>query len=509
MSGTVGIRLFLTGWLIYSVHFASNIIREHYPAFALAERGTLRVDDYLGLHDDIFAIPGRGAFINSNPGASIIAAVPYLLARPAIDAVVARAGRRVQSTGAAPAEYAHPRSDYRRFFQQVSERGLLLRFGLAAAVIHLLCTAPLAAAGVVVMRSVLLRLSGGAAPALLLALLYGFGTPVFLRAGFLNQNLLVAHFGLLAFALLLGSRVSRRARLLGVGLCLGLAVLCDYTGIVLMPPLAVYAWWRLRSQMTWTAAAARALWIAAGAAPPLVALLAYQQWAFGHALYPAQHYMPPTPYTSGWGGMSGPMLEVFHANLFSRHFGLFTFGPLLLLALARPFLGIPPPDSAAPGSGGRRCAFLGPPEAALIVTVCLGVCALSSSTRYAWVQWETGVRYLMPAVPFLFLAAAEVVLAMPVWLGAAVAAVAVAESWCLAMVRADPLTSVYAVVQSGPQLPVLTSLNRVRGPESAVLHNLTVSPVVVLLAVGLLVLLLWLPLRPGGFALDGRHAAHR
>ena len=47
-------RVFLTCWILLAAHFATNIAREHYPAFSLAERGTLQVDPYLGLHSDLF-----------------------------------------------------------------------------------------------------------------------------------------------------------------------------------------------------------------------------------------------------------------------------------------------------------------------------------------------------------------------------------------------------------------------------------------------------------------------
>ena len=39
-------RIFLIVWMVYSLHFATNVVREHYPAFSLAEHGTLRVDEY-------------------------------------------------------------------------------------------------------------------------------------------------------------------------------------------------------------------------------------------------------------------------------------------------------------------------------------------------------------------------------------------------------------------------------------------------------------------------------
>lgn len=54
-------RLVLTVWLVYCVHFSPNVVRETYLAITLGDSFSVRVDDYLGLHPDLFEIPGRGA----------------------------------------------------------------------------------------------------------------------------------------------------------------------------------------------------------------------------------------------------------------------------------------------------------------------------------------------------------------------------------------------------------------------------------------------------------------
>ena len=69
-SRSTAVRLFLTVWLLYVIHFASNVVRETYLALAVGERFSIRVDNYMGLHPDLFEFPGRGAYINNNPGAS-------------------------------------------------------------------------------------------------------------------------------------------------------------------------------------------------------------------------------------------------------------------------------------------------------------------------------------------------------------------------------------------------------------------------------------------------------
>ncbi|HEX9107567.1 MAG TPA: hypothetical protein VF832_10075, partial [Longimicrobiales bacterium] len=68
----IAVRLLLTCWLVYTLHFATNTVREIFPALSLGDHLSVDVSEYLGLHPDLFAIPGRGAFINNNPGASFM-----------------------------------------------------------------------------------------------------------------------------------------------------------------------------------------------------------------------------------------------------------------------------------------------------------------------------------------------------------------------------------------------------------------------------------------------------
>ena len=82
----------MTCWIVYGLHFATNVVREIYPALAIGDHFSFRVDDYAHMHPDLFEKPGYGWHIGNNPGASMVAAIPYALARPVIDRVV----RRVQ-----------------------------------------------------------------------------------------------------------------------------------------------------------------------------------------------------------------------------------------------------------------------------------------------------------------------------------------------------------------------------------------------------------------------------
>ncbi len=74
--GSIAWRLFLTCWIVYALHFATDISREIYPAVALGDHFSFRVDEYAGLHDDLFEKEGYGWHIGNNPGVSMMAALP-------------------------------------------------------------------------------------------------------------------------------------------------------------------------------------------------------------------------------------------------------------------------------------------------------------------------------------------------------------------------------------------------------------------------------------------------
>ncbi len=494
-----GLRLFLTGWLIFSLHFATNIVREHYPAFSLAERGTLRVDPYLGLHPDLFEIPGRGAFINNNPGASLIAALPYAVTRPLIDRVVDRVQARRASAGTPlSADYDDPRPNRKKFFAQVRERGLDVRFGLAALVIHLFATAPFSAAMLVVMRRWLRRAGLRAHASTALALLYGFGTPIFFRSGFLNQNLFVAHFTLLAVALLplAHERDATTLRRALAGACAGAAVLCDYSGIVGLLAIGLFALAQHTARSGRFVLGCRdTLPVAAGAIPPLAVLLGYQALAFGHPFLPAQHFMPPTEFSvSGWNGFALPAADLLLQNLFDPRFGLFAFCPLLALAFAAPL-----PSTRRPRLASRPLLVLG-------IAYFVGLLLFSSANQFARLQWNTGVRYLVPAVPLLFLPLADVLLRLPRQLAWLLGVLAVAHASVLAMVREDVPTSWLTVATSGLQLPALTVVGKMRGQYVESFAGGAPDPLPLFLLALAVIAVIW---SPAGHRRPGRTAAPR
>lgn len=482
----LGVRLVVSLWIVLALHFATNISRELYPALSLAERGTLAVDEYTGLHPDIFVAPNGRAFINNNPGASVVAALPLLAARPILAAAEA-AGKRRQaaSGGQTSAVYDDPRPNRQRFFRETRARGLDLKFGVAAVVSAVGVMAPLTALLGWLMFIALGR--AGLAPSR--AAFYGalsvVATPVFFRAAYLNHNHLLGITTFAAFVLLWQHRATPRT-LAASGALAGAGITMDYSGVV---PAAFLGWWALAETLgddggpaRLADAGRRALWSGAGAAGPLVALLGYQWWAFGSPWTVPQSLMPPTEFSvHGYSGMSLPQLDLVGANLFDLRFGLFAFAPVLLLAL--------------PGAWLMPARWLSRRQTLTIAAFAAGFVLFCSANQFARLQWNTGLRYLLPLVPFAFLYAVPVLERLPGLARRWILVVAVAQAWALAMARESVPESLARIFIAGPELPWLTVVGRM-APQYAPFLEGAPSPLPIL-AVGAAVLTaLWWPLRP-------------
>lgn len=478
-------RLFATCWLVYSLHFATNTVREIFPALAIAEHFSFRVDDYARMHPDLFETPGRGWHIGNNLGASMLGAIPYALARPVVDRIVERVNRQRAATGAAPPQYHSPWPKAQLFFQEAWRRGYDVKFALASFLMQSFCMAPLSAASAVLMFLATRRVFGSDRTALWLALLYAFGTPVFFRTGLLNQNLLAGHFTFAGFVALwnpgglLDGCLARTRSWLG-GLCGGAALLMDYSGAPLLLALFVYGLARRERDSLPRAAA-----YIAGTLPP-VALLWLGQWqSFGNFILPAQHWMPPVEFIEkGYQGVQGPQLDLVWLLGFDYRFGLFTSCPLLLLALAAPWM-----DRGAV----RRIPKL---ELTAVFTIVVVFWVFLSGVNYARLNYNSGVRYIVPAAPLLFLAAAAVLTRLPRWAAYGVTVSAVAQAWCMAMYRdvergLGVLDPVAQVLVGGFQLPALTVLSRIETGLEYVSRG--VSPLPAFVLAGVLIAGIWSP----------------
>ncbi|MDP9171772.1 MAG: hypothetical protein M3N54_14240 [Acidobacteriota bacterium] len=370
-------RVFLTCWLVYAFFWTPFIVREHFPALALAERGSLNVERYFGWTEDIFRGSNGGAYINNNPGASLTGAIPLLLFKPLLARVDAW-----NQTLPRPGE-----ADEGEMFQRTLQEGRGIYFLLVAFLTSALIMGPATAATAGYLCSRLIQSGVPGSSATLCALVYGLGTPVLFRIGHLNHNLLVGNAGFLALLLLWDpeDRLLTALRAMLAGLLAGYSVLCDYSGVVVVAITALYVWLR-SSQQTGRARFRILAAFAAGLAPAFAALALYQAWAFGSLYRPSQHYMAPTAPTShGYRGFDWPSPSLAWANFFDPRFGLFLWCPALILAFWAPF------QRSARYRLPRRETWVILTYFSLFVLFC-------AANQYSWLQPSTGFRYLVPIV---------------------------------------------------------------------------------------------------------------
>lgn len=396
---SIPVRLFLVCWIAYSVFFATNVVREHYPAFALIERGDWVCDRYEGMHWDLFRHTDGHVYTGNNVMGSLIAVPPLLVFDPVLDRLEEHSLRKLaEDPSAAEAEYDTKYPLRREMFRKVKRAGLDLRFGASTAITSVFLMAPLTA-GLVVLVYVLLLRRGVARPrALGLAFLFAFATPIAYRAAHLNHNvfLMAAVFGAFLCLWGAGERLSTSRRAWAGFLC-GMSVSLDYAGVVPAGMLALYfAVTRARSGGLVTMVKESVPAILA-ALPPLAFLLGTQWAMYGNAFTPGQFVMPDQNVFVDVGarGIGLPSLEIFVKNLVAPGWGLLPFAPLLVFAFL-PVTGVREEHRILPR---RERIWVW-----LFVLAFLAFCAMNV---YSLLQFNTGFRYLLPVVPFLFLFASD------------------------------------------------------------------------------------------------------
>jgi hypothetical protein len=466
-------------WVVFALHFATNIVREIYLAIAIGDHCTFRVDEYAGLHPDLFETPGKGWHINNNPGVSMFAAIPYWLNRPWIDRVVARV-RATRSTSATPPRYESPWSLAREFYAKAWRRGLDIKLGLAALVMQLFFMAPVSALGVVLMFYVLRYLFASNRAAFWLSILYGFGTPIFFRTGTLNQNLVTAHTLFAGFALLWNPanlfRWKSSSRNFLAGIAGGLCLLFDYSGLILLVLLLIYSVFKSEEDR-----GKNLLFFILGCLLPILLLWFYQSKSFGNPFYPPQSHMPAiNPWVeTGFYGYVFPRLDLMSSLLFDYRYGLFVSCPILLLAFLSFFV-----PHLRFQKVELRFSFL----------FFFALWIFFSGVNYAHLQFNTGIRYLVPTIPFLFIPAAIVLLALPRFLALLLSSVALFQSWCLAMYRdvergMGVFEPVIQILRNGFQLPALTTLNRMEAFKDSLPFG--ANPLPLFICAGVVIFFIW------------------
>ncbi len=156
----------------------------------------------------------------------------------------------------------------------------------------------------------------------------GLGTMLYPYGGMFAGHAPAAAAAFSAFILMDGEEVPPWHLALA-GLLAATGVVLEYQVLLVAVALAVVALLRHRR---------RALWFAAGALPPALALGAYHQALFGKPWsFPYANIENPvfarTAHAAGFHGLSWPHWSAFPAFLFSPAYGLFAFSPILLPGL--------------------------------------------------------------------------------------------------------------------------------------------------------------------------------
>ena len=438
-------RIFIVLWVVYSVHFATNVVREHYPAFSLVDHGTFRVDEYQGFHSDIFVHTDGHSVIGNQVFVSVLAAIPLWAFDPVLDALERHSKEKIAREGVTDAEYRIDKPNRVNFFRVVKARGLDLRFGAATAITTVFFMAPLTAGFLVFFYAVLVRRQVDPASATWLTLLLGLGTPLFFRTSTLSHNMFVMYAMFIAFVLMwltpAGAQMSWRRRAL-VGLFTGITIATDYVGLLVIPLLLGYFVWRRAREASFGAALTESAAIVAGMLPP-IAFLLYSQWAmYGNAFMPGQYWMPDQNVfvQQGMRGFTLPDPQLVLLNLFDPAYGLFTWAPLMVLA----FLPI-----------ARRAEAPVLPlfERRWVWLAFVALLLFAASNQYSRLQFNSGFRYLVPLLPLLTLVAADVWRRLGRGAKIAITVVAVLHAWMLTVFREPVQTSLRMLLDEGPQLP--------------------------------------------------------
>jgi hypothetical protein len=273
-------------------------------------------------------------------------------------------------------------------------------------------------------------------------------------------------------------RISAGRRLVA-GFLGGFILAADYSGVVILIALYGYVLVSRLSTASWPTAFRESLVFVAGSVPPVLFLL-YSQWVmYGNPFMPGQYWMPEVNYTDqGWRGFSWPAPGLFLRNLFEPSYGMYVFGPLLILGLV-------------PARIYREETLVLPiRERRFVVALVLAFMVFCAANQYSRMQFNTGFRYLVPLVPFIYLAAADHLARIPArWL-APISVIAVVNSWVLTVFRESVHVSWQLFLTEGIQLPWLRVLRMTSALDSPVFRSPLV-PVGLLVAVLVLVMGLW------------------
>ena len=339
---------------------------------AIVEEHTIVIDYYAGNTGD-FCVFNRHFYCDKAPGTSVLGVPVY--------------------------------AAWRAVARDMRPRGRMVHLG---AYLVTLCVVGLPSAlAVAALFRLAMRWGAPAAAAAVLAMAWAFGTLALPYATLLYGHQLAA--ALLVFAVALLARAPdapssdaarwTQARMFLAGLALGSAFATEYPVAL---PLAVIGLYALAVVRPWS----RLVWLALGAAPPLLALAVYHTAAFGSPLTFPYVSSPDVAREGGlFLGLTLPDPRVTYKILFSFDRGLLRHVPWLALALA----------------GGARMAARreGRAEGLLCLSVMALALSFNSSLSTTPGDWKAGAgigtRHLVASLPFYILAIGGLIAPPPAW----------------------------------------------------------------------------------------------
>ncbi|MDC0668801.1 hypothetical protein [Nannocystis radixulma] len=366
---------------------------------ALVEHGTTIIDEYHATTGDKSRRDGH-FYSDKAPGASLLAVPAYALYHGAARLV----GAERPDVRLVPLDPRDPNRD-----PEARRPGDRLAYNqayrTALYVSRVGSVGVFAVLGALALYLLALRRLGDRAGALLLAATYALATPALVYGAAFYGHQLCADLLLLGLAgILLGH--GEKAMAFGTGMCLGLAVLCEYPAAVPVALLWLFAWLRRGPRF--------AAVVALGGAPAAVALAAYHTVAFGGPLTTGYDFVYLAEFAEGMRvnyGIHAPDPGVLLELLFGAYRGLFYLAPVLLLApwgLVCELRGWPPaPRSMSDRSWPMRQVAL----------LCLAIVGFYLALNAGYYMWDGGAaigpRHCVPMLPFLALALAPAIRLVP------------------------------------------------------------------------------------------------
>ena len=433
-------RIFLTVWIVYLFHLAplpaANENRYLDLVISLVEEGRFEIDTYH--HNTLDKSYYKGHYYaGAAPGPSLLAIPGYLVFK-AVKAFVPepfgqydKAGyiRSFLKSDQASDDFltAYPFGDF-----------VLLHLWLSALISGL--TTALTA---VMLYRCARHISGDEFTGQLTALALAFGSICFFYAIRLYAHNVSTFFLFSAFMTVHPwcdrDRLTSQ-RLACAGLLAGLSVVMDYSAGPISGILILY--------MLWQTPRTQWLYPVAGIGICAVGMMLYHYIHFGHPLT-TPYSLPTDPssygshaeYQEGLGGFSLPPLSRFWDLTFGGYRGIFIYMPIALAALIGLIVQ-------------ARRTTLSVWHFVLAAFVLQMV--FTSAMRYWYGGWDFGARYMVPALPFLFLGLASDALRRWRKTLLSLTAVSVLINWCGAQFGpGDSVSDALSLfVLSGPTTPL-------------------------------------------------------